>query len=284
MTVSSKVRIYDLAKELKLDTKRLIEEVRREGVDVSVPSNSVSKELAEKIRNKYFPKKETTIKRAVKVVKRAVVPTPEAPVVEAAEPEVHEPEPVDLPPPVAAEPIETPVASPSPAPAKQPVTRLVRKVLPTPAIRAEAPAPVEEVPPPPPVAEATTSAAIEAPIVEPTITAPEVVAPTNGAEVKVTPPPPRVPAPPPSRQVRVLRPTAAALNAGIRPGERAPAPPPPPPAITPKERVDRTSRVRERPSLPRSERLGTPGETATPQTTYIPPPDSGRRRSRRKIG
>ena len=48
MTVSSKVRIYDLAKELKLDTKRLIEEVRREGVDVSVPSNSVSKELAEK--------------------------------------------------------------------------------------------------------------------------------------------------------------------------------------------------------------------------------------------
>ena len=31
MTVSSKIRLYDLAKELKLDTKRLIEEVRREG-------------------------------------------------------------------------------------------------------------------------------------------------------------------------------------------------------------------------------------------------------------
>ena len=71
MTVSSKIRIYDLAKELKLDTKRLIEEVRREGVDVSVPSNSVSKELAEKIRNKYFPKKETAVKRGVRVVKRA---------------------------------------------------------------------------------------------------------------------------------------------------------------------------------------------------------------------
>src|SRR5678810_133768 len=94
MTVSSKVRIYDLAKELKLDTKRLIEEVRREGVDVSVPSNSVSKELAEKIRNKYFPKKETTVKRAVKVVKRAVVPTAEAPAAEF-ESEVHEPEPLD---------------------------------------------------------------------------------------------------------------------------------------------------------------------------------------------
>src|SRR5512132_2482034 len=79
MTVSSKIRIYDLAKELKLDTKRLIEEVRREGVDVSVPSNSVSKELAEKIRNKYFPKKETAVKRGVRVVKRAERVVEEAP-------------------------------------------------------------------------------------------------------------------------------------------------------------------------------------------------------------
>src|SRR5687767_8650688 len=97
MTVTSKVRIYDLAKELKLDTKRLIEEVRREGVDVSVPSNSVSKELAEKIRNKYFPKKETAVKHTVKVVKRAARPVEEAPPVEVqAEPEEVE---VDLPPP-----------------------------------------------------------------------------------------------------------------------------------------------------------------------------------------
>jgi len=106
MTVSSKVRIYDLAKELKLDTKRLIEEVRREGVDVSVPSNSVSKELAEKIRNKYFPKKETAVKRVVKVVKRASLPTPEAPVADA-EPDVFEPEPDVAAAPVAAMATET---------------------------------------------------------------------------------------------------------------------------------------------------------------------------------
>ena len=124
MTVSSKVRIYDLAKELKLDTKRLIEEVRREGVDVSVPSNSVSKELAEKIRNKYFPKKETTVKRAVKVVKRAALPTPEAPVAEL-EPEVHEPEPIVAAEPVATEPVETPVATPAAPAARPPVTKLV---------------------------------------------------------------------------------------------------------------------------------------------------------------
>jgi translation initiation factor IF-2 len=282
MTVSSKVRIYDLAKELKLDTKRLIEEVRREGVDVSVPSNSVSKELAEKIRNKYFPKKETTVKRAVKVVKRAVLPTPEAPPVEA-EAEIHESEPPPAPPvPLAAEPVEAPATSPAPQVVKQPITstRLVKKL--APAARAEAPV-IEEPPPAPPVEVAP---AAEAPVVEEPMIAPEVVAPTNGAEVRVTTPPPPAPAPlpPPSRQVRVLRPTAAALNAGIRPGERAPAPPPPPPPAPsrerPAERTDR-SRLRERPSLPRSERLGTPGETATPQTTYIPPPDAGRRRSRR---
>ena len=89
MTVTSKIRLYDLAKELKLDTKRLIEEIRREGVDVSVPSNSVSKELAEKIRNKYFPKKEVAVKRTVKVVKKAARPVEEAPALETRNPEMR---------------------------------------------------------------------------------------------------------------------------------------------------------------------------------------------------
>ena len=39
--------------------------------DAKRTPNSVSKELAEKIRNKYFPKKETSVKRRVRVVKRA---------------------------------------------------------------------------------------------------------------------------------------------------------------------------------------------------------------------
>src|SRR5262245_3628083 len=259
MTVSSKVRIYDLAKELKLDTKRLIEEVRREGVDVSVPSNSVSKELAEKIRNKYFPKKETTVKRAVKVVKRAAMPQVETPAVAELEPPVAEPEPVPAPP----EPVPPPPQAAEPV-APKPITpaRLVKKL--TPAVRAEKPVEPtpESAPPEPPVelepAPDDEAVAAATPTVE-------------TSEVKSTPVVP-------SRQVRVLRPTAAALNAGIRPGERAPAPAPAPPPSTP--RVDR-NRLRERPSLPRSERLGTPGETATPQTTYIPPPDTGRRRSRR---
>ncbi len=267
MTVSSKIRIYDLAKELKLDTKRLIEEVRREGVDVSVPSNSVSKELAEKIRNKYFPKKETAVKRGVRVVKRAERAIEELPAPEVAEPspepEVHV---------VAEAPAVEPVATPAPAEPAKPAApaRLIRKL--SPAARAELPtetateAPEAEIP-----IEAEAAVDVPAEVVA------EDIIGANGSPAESV-----KPVPPPSRQVRVLRPTVAALNAGIRPGERAPSPVAPPPP-TPRERVDRTTgtRVRERTPLARTERLGTPGETATPQTTYIPPPDAGRRRSRR---
>jgi translation initiation factor IF-2 len=231
---TSKVRLYDLAKELKIDTKRLIEEVRREGVDVSVPSNSVSKELAEKIREKYFPKQPTTAKRAIKIVKKAARVIEEPPPVE--EPPIDE-APIEAEAP-APEPI--PVAEPE-EPAKPQVTRVIKKL--APAARA-----------PEPEAESTPAQIVQ----------PQAEATEPAAEPAPTP----QPAPPPGRQVRVLRPTAAALSQGIRPGERAPAPAP---AITP---------ARER-NVRRVEYSGTPGETATPQTTYIPPPDAGRRRSRR---
>jgi translation initiation factor IF-2 len=233
---TSKVRLYDLAKELKIDTKRLIEEVRREGVDVSVPSNSVSKELAEKIREKYFPKQATTAKRAIKIVKKAARVIEEPPAVE--EPIAAEaPAEVEAPP--APEPV--PVAEPE-EPAKPQVTRVIKKL--APAVRAPQPEPVAAEPP----LAATAETEAPAPVSEPA--------------------PAPQPAPPPGRQVRVLRPTAAALSQGIRPGERAPAPTP----------VTTPSRER---NVRRVEYAGTPGETATPQTTYIPPPDAGRRRSRR---
>ena len=247
--VTSKVRLYDLAKDLKIDTKRLIEEVRREGVDVSVPSNSISKELAEKIRDKYFPKKDTVLKRAVKVVKKAARPVVE----EAPSPEEEVAAPVEAaePEPIAA---DEQVAQPQVAPA-----RVVRKL--SPALRAEKPAVPEAAAPEPSEPAAAEAALSEA-----------------AAEPETFVPAPVESAPAPSRQVRVMRPTAAALNAGIRHGERAPAPAAPPPTATaPAVR----ERARERSPRGRVEYAGTPGETATPQTTYIPPPDAGRRRSRR---
>ncbi|HKY29403.1 MAG TPA: translation initiation factor IF-2 [Pyrinomonadaceae bacterium] len=264
MAVTSKIRIYDLAKELKLDTKRLIEEVRREGVDVSVPSNSVSKELAEKIRNKYFPKKETAVKRTVRVVKRAARPAEEvAPAIELEEPIIeHEVEQVKVEPAPAPAVPQTPAAAPTVA--KPLTTRLVKR--PT-AVRAEAPAPALAEPV---VVQEPPARADDLPAETVRPAAPAVVPEIQVEQAKTVPAS--------SHQVRVMRPTAAALNAGIRPGERAPTPVAPP--VAPRDRADRT-RIRERNSLSRAERQGTPGETLTPQTTYIPPPDSGRRRSRR---
>src|ERR1051326_3148600 len=108
---TSKVRIYDLAKELKMESKRILEEVRREGVDVSVPSNTISKELAEKIRNKYFPKKEPTVHRAIRVVKKAKPVEAEH---AEAEPEPHAPAPDEAPvPEVYAEPSQTEAPTPA---------------------------------------------------------------------------------------------------------------------------------------------------------------------------
>jgi len=238
MTATAKTRLYDLAKELKIDTKRLIEEVRREGVDVSVPSNSIPKDVADKIRDKYFPKKDAAVKRAVKVVKKAA-----RPVVEEAPPPEEEPV-------IVAEPIvaEEPAPVPEAEAAKPAPARVVRKL--APAARAEKPvAPVAAAPSDAQPATVEVGALVDS-------------LPAQAADVAKAP----------SRQVRVLRPTAAAINAGIRPGERAPAPPP---VAPPRDRS------RDRATRARVEYTGTPGETATPQTTYIPPPDAGRRRSRR---
>ena len=93
-TGQQKIRIYDLAKELKLDNKKVMEDARREGIDVSVPSNTVPHEVAERIRLKYFPKKVAPQvgPRLVKHVKQAEPAVEAAP--EASQPEAEpEPEP-----------------------------------------------------------------------------------------------------------------------------------------------------------------------------------------------
>jgi len=101
MAIGKSIRIYDLAREVKQDTKRVMEDLRREGADVSVASNSVSYDIAEKVRNKYFPKTEAAPKRAIKVIKAAkAVEEPPAEVETATpvEPEIA----------VEAKPVEKP--------------------------------------------------------------------------------------------------------------------------------------------------------------------------------
>ena len=70
MSDTRRVRIYDLARELKQDTKLVIEHLRREGADVSVPSNSVSKELADRIRHKYLPKNNYPHIHYIRIIKK----------------------------------------------------------------------------------------------------------------------------------------------------------------------------------------------------------------------
>ena len=301
---TSKIRIYDLAKELKMESKRLIEEVRREGVDVSVPSNTISKELAEKIRNKYFPKKEAPVKREIRVVKKAKH-VDEAP--------AEAPEPTDAPAPeVYAEPHapETeaaPEVQPTDGAATRPMVPRVLKKL-TPAARAERPEQptTHETAPQQPAhttgdLDGTAAAAAHAPAeVEETaeltppaeleefpeqMTEQTAAAPAEAAATEMPLAPASSPAPAPGRQVRTLRLTDAALKAGVQPGQRINVPAPvPQPAQAPRGDRDRggarggrdAGRSRGRGGEVDASLHGTPGETATPQTTYIPPADARR--------
>jgi translation initiation factor IF-2 len=203
-----KIRIYDLAKELKLDNKKVLEDARREGVDVSVPSNTVPFEVAERIRTKYFPKKAkpSVGPRLVKVVKHEaeVEPEPEPEIAEQIE-EAAAPDHREMP--AYAEP-----AKPEP---------------PRPKIRVLKPTPQ-------PVVSAQTQVSAE-PVEEEPPAARKVERP---AEEPLRPP---VPAPPPrpaSPQVRVLkpRPDAAPVHRRL-PTREAPAASAKPAHITAQETV-----------------------------------------------
>jgi translation initiation factor IF-2 len=286
---TSKIRIYDLAKELKMESKRLIEEVRREGVDVSVPSNTISKELAEKIRNKYFPKKEPTVQRHIRVVKKAkhseaegVAPEPaEAPVPEVyAEPEME-----------AQEPAPEQPSDAGAGGSVRPLTPRIKKL--APAARAEYPASAQATAPAPapsdgeapePIPEVTHAPEPERPEEEFSVPSEEEAPPASMQELTETSLPQQpataAAAPAPGRQIRTLRLTDAALKAGVQPGQRvhAPVAPAAAPAQAPRERDRRGGRGRGRAGEREADSAlhGTPGETATPQTTYIPPADARR--------
>lgn len=66
-----KIRVYELARLLKLEPKQVIEDARRLGIDVRVPSNTVSQQEAERIRSKYIAKQEEATRPKVHLVKKA---------------------------------------------------------------------------------------------------------------------------------------------------------------------------------------------------------------------
>src|SRR6266508_531135 len=83
-----RVRLYELAKELRLETRQVVVDARRLGAMVSSPSSSVDEKTADRIRELYYPKKpaatEHRAARLVKTHKPAATPveTPEAPAAE----------------------------------------------------------------------------------------------------------------------------------------------------------------------------------------------------------
>src|SRR5215471_9523512 len=65
-----KVRLYELAKELRLETRQVIADARRFGAMVSSSSSSVDEKVANRIRELYFPKKSAGAEpRAARLVK-----------------------------------------------------------------------------------------------------------------------------------------------------------------------------------------------------------------------
>ncbi|HEX8287117.1 MAG TPA: translation initiation factor IF-2 [Pyrinomonadaceae bacterium] len=287
MPIAKKVRIYDLARDLKQDTKRIIEDLKREGADVDVPSNSVSVEIAEKVRNKYFPKVETAPKRTIKVIKAKKEETPAA----AEEEEV-----ISMP---TEQPQDEIVASPQviEAPAVEdgkstsPQVRQLKKRI---VVK-----PKEEQQTEPPIIEQTPSVEepapeqieAEAPVEIPPVQEETVAEPVETPVAVATPEPPKVVnAPrvfrPTGTQVKQLTLTKDALQKGIKPGERVVSEAPTKTGkLDPEKARDADGKGRrdgrdDRKGGRKPEFRGTPGESAKPQIVYTPPTDSRRKPGR----
>lgn len=137
MTVATKIRVYELAKEVKKEPKHIIEDARRFGVDVSVPSNSVPKEIADRIREKYdLGKKDVTPKRGIVVFKKQKTDVPVTEVAEVettelpkttAEPSLAEQQPAVINKLTDAEATKAPVTEPSAPTAAKRVVKVVAK-------------------------------------------------------------------------------------------------------------------------------------------------------------
>ncbi|MBK8810950.1 MAG: translation initiation factor IF-2 [Acidobacteria bacterium] len=263
--VGNKIRVYDLAREVKQDTKRIIEDLRREGADIDVPSNSVPKELAEKIRNKYIPKIDAAPKRAIKVIKKRHDAETEHE--ESPEPEVHV-EPVAVPVEVvevrkAAEPKVEEPARPEASNIKV-LTRKIVKAKPA-EIEPEPVAPAEK------VEKVETVETVEQVVAE----VPEVVEVPAATVVEAAPQTEEVEpaAVPGGTQVKQLKLKKDAVDKGIKIGDlQISVAPTKTGKLSPESIADAAKTARDRKGR-KGELRGTPGETATPITVYTPTHD-----------
>ncbi|MFN0083968.1 MAG: translation initiation factor IF-2 [Blastocatellia bacterium] len=307
-----KVRIYDLAKELKLESKKILEDARRMGVDVSVPSNTLEDNIAAKIREMYYPKKDVApAPRTARLIKHHPSAAEAAEASATAEHGAPEPIPAEVTsaasgpsgPSAPAAPQTTikqitprapksqvmaeqaPAVEAAAPPAEEPEVRVTR-ITPPAAAQAEAPSVVET-----PAAEQSEAMGEPAAPVETPAAAPfgaeGAVAETPSAQPVAAEAPPKPPAP--ASPVRAT-PGAAAGAGGtkvIKLAPRAPLPKPAPKSVVkaqPPARSASTQRSGERAPQGAAARPGAPREGrdkdvhilpsgAQQRTVYIPPKD-----------
>ena len=273
-----KVRIYELAKELKLENRKVLEDARRMGVDVSVPSNTLDENIAEKIRETYYPKKEATnIHRTARLVKAK--PSAPLPSLEAVAGTAPAPEGAEEAASVATQP--APQTAPAIQQQPEPPRARVVKLVPQP------PAPISEpVPATAPIELAELF--VEEPeevIEEPaaaTVTAPERESEPEPIEtpMPVSPVPPTTPLPvaPP---IRPPEPRPAGGTSVIRLATPRPRPVVPKPAAPAQPGARATGSLEDRLVRARTEvAAGVEHKLpsgATQRTVYIPPKENRHR-------
>jgi translation initiation factor IF-2 len=245
MSAGNKVRVYELAKELGVDTKTLIERVQGEtSIEVKDHLTALSTEQVEQVRQMLTVPREGDVdrKRMGTVIRRRVRQTPdratrEEPRVEpvAAEPPPPEPaEVLELPvAPVVAEPMAPPPEEPAP-PVAAPVAAPIADGAPGETPPAEA----EAAPPEPPAAVEPAPSVPEPPQAPP---APEPPAPVTA----VTSEPPAEPAGPAAIAPEAIEPPSEPPPPIERAEEREPmpiaaeaAPLEPPTSVEPAERIE----------------------------------------------
>src|SRR5271170_640955 len=256
MTDTSQVRINELARELEVKAKAIIDLLPGFGVtEKKTHSSSITVEVAEKVRH--------TLQGGEAPAEAPAPPQPPKPVAAPAPPAAPSPAPVASKPaaPVAPAPVASAPAPAAvvPAPAPKPAATVVPAVAPAPA----APKPAAPPPTAPVAAKPVAPAAPGVPQSPRPATAPLAVPrPTPGQPIGVRPPqqgmPPRGVRPQqPGNQASSARPAA-----GTNPSPARPATPARPPMPTGGNRgpVPGTEPRNERPSGPR------PGQPMRPQT------------------
>ncbi|MCS7078645.1 MAG: translation initiation factor IF-2 [Chloracidobacterium sp.] len=293
--MTTKIRIYELAKELKVDSKRIIEELQRMGIKGNyVPSSSIEQTTAERVRERYNPNRASSANVPPPTPKLRKLPPgtviPNVPLTTI--PSVTAPSVAESPASVGVKPaVSVPGArlikkSPEPARATDtPPAAASPAAAPTAAApkppEAEATLRVVTLSPPPPATPAPKAETKPAPAtsIKPIIVPPP-ASPTNGGAAAPAPSKPPAPTPPPSTQpvIRSFTVPAVRLPAAEQPAARAEQATPAKQETTPEKRAELREGRAARPTI---SRVPSPVDTTAPphtRTTYVPPqvPDRGR--------